>query len=216
MYQRFEEHCTRQWSLSPVRIWEVLQMLSPGRCTGSYILDTLPGNSQKPKVYHWTLSPACPDPRIRTPSWITFPLRLPGKSMWGKLWEHPLCSVPLRRAIDNFRLLSQPQNEVCFFLSNSHKYCEAEIALRVLAERYHINANNRRFDKKNSHIQVHNGCPIQMNSLRFHCYCHSICLGEQRLWSESSRILSSWIAGIFFSYYHIKCHLENWKKTPGL
>lgn len=56
--------------------------------------------------------------------------------------EHPL----LRRAIDNFCLLSQPQNEVHFFSSNSPKYCEAEIALKGLEEKYHINANNRRFD----------------------------------------------------------------------
>lgn len=61
-----------------------------------------------------------------------------------------------------------------FFLSNSHKYCEAEIALRALEERYHINANNRRFDKKNSLTQVHKGCPIQRNRLQFHCYYHSV------------------------------------------
>lgn len=44
---------------------------------------------------------------------------------------------------------------MCFSLSNSHKCYEAEIALRALEEGYHINANNRRFDKKNSRIQVH-------------------------------------------------------------
>lgn len=47
------------------------------------------------------------------------------------------------------------KNEVCFFLSISHKCYEAEIALRALEEGYHINANNRRVNKKNSYIQVH-------------------------------------------------------------
>ena len=87
------------------------------------------------------------------------------------------CSVVLKRAMDNFCALSLLRNEVCFFLSNSYKYCEAEIALRASEERYHINANNKRFDK-NSHIQVHNDCSIQMNSLQFHCYCHSIYIRE--------------------------------------
>lgn len=56
--------------------------------------------------------------------------------------------------MDNFRLLSQTQNEVYFFLSNSPKYCEAEIALKALEEKYHINANNRRFDKKKKKIAL--------------------------------------------------------------
>lgn len=63
----------------------------------------------------------------------------------GKM-EYPLYSVLLKRAIDNFCLLSQPQNEVYFFSSNSPKYCEAEIALKALEEKYYINANNRKFD----------------------------------------------------------------------
>lgn len=83
------------------------------------------------------------------------------KTQCGKT-PHPLAcsallhySILLRRIVDSLCLLSQPRNEVCFFLSNSHKCYEAEIALKALKEGYHINANNRRFDKKNSYMQVH-------------------------------------------------------------
>lgn len=102
------------------------------------------------KPVHRPFFPQC----VWTPCLITFSLT-PSKSVWIRPGTGCalLCSV--EESHWQFPAFISTSKWSVFFLSNSHKYCEAEIALRALEERYHINANNRRFDKKNSHTQVH-------------------------------------------------------------